>query len=154
MNQVVASDDFLTDTDNWEDLNLEEDKVFSSKEVPFLRQQKVVLRSGLTVDRTVVTEEERTFPYSRSMANLFTWALLVYGINDEQIDYIDYTLSVTSLKSTYEAIEDFQEGARGVFALKHNRKTVFTINFNRKSSEIPRWKPKINMDRRRWEDEG
>ena len=48
--------------------------------------------------------------------------------------------------------EDLQEVVRGVFALKHERKTVFTIQFNKKFSEIPRRKPRANMGRWRWED--
>ncbi len=119
----VASSYTLSGSDNWDDPYLEEDKAYSGQ-VPALRK----------------------------LGNLRAWRV-IYDISDEQRDYLEHTLSTASLNSTYGVIEDIQEEVRGVFALKHERKTAFTIQFSQKFSEIPRWESKFNMHQSFLEDE-
>lgn len=148
MNLGVASSYTLSGTDSWEDPYLEEDKAYSSKQTPVLNKaQQIILRS-----KDKLTREQKIFSYLRKHGNQPEFSV-IYAINDEQGDYIENILSPTSLKSTYEIVEDHEEGMRGVFALKYERKTAFTIQINKKSSEIPRWEPQIDINRRRWEDE-
>jgi hypothetical protein len=80
--------------------------------------------------------------------------ILSFEVSGEQLGYPEHVVTRASRwPDLWHQDEVDPTVWRGVFPLTHKKKVLFTKQIKLRSTEIPRWKPTITLDRRRLEGE-
>ena len=135
------------------------------------RQSNRSRRNNL-VDLVVVSESPRgiTFPgVVQPQSTKYYWRVsnqpgafpriptgyaLRVEASEEKLEQLeDVTISGLSSLSPLPTADDEPRDYRGVFPVTHKPKILFSKEIEIKTAELPRWKPRITIDRRMLEDE-
>ena len=80
--------------------------------------------------------------------------VLSFEVSEEQLGYPENVVALTSRwPALWRQVEFDPTVWRGVFPLTHKRKVLFSKKIKIRTAEIPRWKPKITLERRMLEGE-
>ncbi|MBI4596517.1 MAG: hypothetical protein HY730_09130 [Candidatus Tectomicrobia bacterium] len=86
---------------------------------------------------------------TKDPGNTLEQFLSIYEASEDQIGFPgDTTTSTSPWPELWQEPEEDLQSWRGVFAPVYKRKAVFTKTMSFKTSELPRWKPNVVIDRR------
>jgi hypothetical protein len=93
-------------------------------------------------------ESARTY-YLNKVKAPGAWGVITYLIQGEYLGLQDESIATTSTTSKLLPQEDPDRRVwRGVFSPRYHRKILFSQTVTFKTADLPRWKPKVVIDRR------